>query len=110
MFFTSAQPGVHNSTPFGNMIFPPPNPAAFRKPVSSTSKLAFGSHHPPMPCFGVASETNGDRGDRYSFLKICVTLSLKKDVRSTASDFPATCLLQSNPCAVLTEPPTIPAL
>ena len=40
-----------------------------------------------MPCFGIASEQNGERGERYSLRKICVTRSLKNGARSTASSF-----------------------
>src|ERR1019366_8557290 len=63
-----------------------PARAAARRPVSSISAVALTCPaHAPMPCFGVASETKGERGERYSFLKIWVTRSLKYPVNSTGA-------------------------
>src|SRR4051812_49244819 len=97
MFFASSSPGVASEIPFGKIIFPLFWEASERKPESSTSKLALGSHQPPMPCEGVASDAKGERGARYSFRKICVTLSLNNGARLTASNFVSAgiCFLQS---------------
>src|SRR5690348_3823105 len=82
-----ASAGVASGMPSGKMILPPSRAARERRPESSTSKLALGSHQPPMPCLGVASDAKGERGVRYSLRKIWVTLSLKKGVRFTVSNF-----------------------
>src|SRR5215469_14286368 len=79
--------GVSNGTPSGKTILPPFSAETRRNPESSTSKRAFGSHQPPTPCIGVAKEQNGERGVRYSFLKIRSILSLKNGVSGTISNF-----------------------
>src|SRR4051812_7737645 len=69
---------------------PPLFSEAARNPESLISAVAFMlPAHPPMPCFGVASETNDERGRRYSFRKICVTRSLKAADISTGAYFTA---------------------
>src|SRR5207302_9529060 len=73
--------------PFGSTMRPLLLSAAARSPESSTAKVSPGWHQLPNPCFGIASEQNGERGERYSFLKICVTLSLKMEAKSTGSHF-----------------------
>src|SRR5580765_1911668 len=87
MFFAPASPGVANGTPFGSANLPSLFLANARNPESSTSNVAFGKHQLPIPCFGNASEQNGERGERYSFWKICVTLSLKSEVSGIISRF-----------------------
>src|SRR5580698_1751049 len=105
MFIASLSAGVANGIPFAKTILPEFFAAASRSPESSTSKLAFGSHQPPMPCFGVANDANGERGERYSLRKIRVTLSLKYDDRLTDSNVSLLemGLLQSNG-SVFTNP------
>src|ERR1043166_9348808 len=71
--------------PFGSTMRPLFLSAAARNPESSTAKVSLGWHQLPKPCLGIASEQNGERGVRYWFLKIWVTLSLKTGIKFTGS-------------------------
>src|SRR6185312_7667058 len=84
IFFVPISAGVAKGKPLGKTISPPFFAAAARRPESSMSGNSLTvPAQPPMPCFGCASETYGERGERYSFRKICVTQSLKNALRST---------------------------
>src|SRR6266568_5942187 len=85
MFFTPTSPGEANGTPFGKVNWPAPFLASARRPESSTSNVVFGKHQLPIPCLGNASEQNGERGERYSLRKICVTRSLNTAAREMIS-------------------------
>src|ERR1017187_500179 len=100
-FLTPLSPGVASGTPLGSVIRLWPARAAPRRPVSSISAVALTCPaQAPMPCFGVASETKGERGERYSFWNICVTRSLKYGVSSTGVVVPAVSLFQLGGWAV----------
>src|SRR5262245_41517673 len=88
MFFSSRSAGVWKGIPC-TKIFPPFTAAERRSPESSISAVMFGSHDPPIPCFGYASEQKGERGETYSLRKICATLSLNKGWRLTLRNSPA---------------------
>ena len=101
MFLASLSPGVRNGMPSGEWKIPLSFSATDRSPESSISAVVLKSHHPPMPCLGMAREQNGDRGERYSLRKIRVTRSLKCSSILTGSQSAGT----GGRCQLTTDPP-----
>src|SRR5579862_1224738 len=87
MFRELPGPGVAKGSPLGITSRPPFAAETERKPLSSISADTFTCPaQAPIPCDGIASEANGERGETYlPGRKISVTRSLKYGVRSTGS-------------------------
>ena len=64
------------------------SPANLRNPLSSTSNVLKECGQSPIPCHGSCKVVTCGRGERYLFLKIWVSLSLKYPDRFTVSNFP----------------------